>query len=235
MNLLKLEIKDAYSIPDLRHTVSTYDMQSGMLRDGFYDEGLKLVTFAPILKHGIFPLAEILSDLLSIGQKEMNNHIEIEFALNMSPRGGTPKMFNFLQIRPIVDTDQSEKFNWEAVDFSKAIIFSNSALGHGLVKNIQDFVYVKPDRFNPAKTIEIAREVEEINNKFIELQRNYVLVGPGGGAAATLGGVFPIKWVTNIGSQGIVEIRLDSFRVDPSQGTTFLPEPYLFWCGLPHH
>ena len=221
MNLLKLEIKDAYSIPDLRHTVSTYDMQSGMLRDGFYDEGLKLVTFAPILKHGIFPLAEILTDLLSIGQKEMNNHIEIEFALNMSPRGGTPKMFNFLQIRPIVDTDQSEKFNWEAVDFSKAIIFSNSALGHGLVKNIQDFVYVKPDRFNPAKTIEIAREVEEINNKFIELQRNYVLVGPGrwGSSDPWLG--IPIKWSQISEARVIVESGLDSFRVDPSQGTHF--------------
>lgn len=221
MNLLKLEIKDACSIPDLRHTVSTYDMQSGMLRDGYYDEGLKLVTFAPILKHGIFPLAEVLSDLLSIGQKEMNNHIEIEFALNMSPREGTPKMFNFLQIRPIVDTDQSEKFNWEVVDFSKAIIFSNSALGHGLVKNIQDFVYVKPDRFNPAKTIEIAREVEEINKKFIELQRNYVLVGPGrwGSSDPWLG--IPIKWSQISEARVIVESGLDNFRVDPSQGTHF--------------
>ncbi|KAB2869427.1 MAG: response regulator, partial [Bacteroidales bacterium] len=60
MNLLKMEVNQAVEIPDLRYIASTYDFHSGVLRDGYYDEGMKLITFAGILKHKTFPLDEIL-------------------------------------------------------------------------------------------------------------------------------------------------------------------------------
>jgi len=221
MNLLKMEINEAEGIPDLRYIASTYDFHSGIIRDGYYDEGRKLVTFAGILKHKTFPLDEILQTLLEIGKKEMNNHIEIEFAANLNTPKGMPKMFNFLQIRPIVENDQTEEIDWDSVDYSKAIIYSKSALGHGTVKDIYDFVYVKPDKFNPARTKEIAYEVETINKRFIDLKRNYIIVGPGrwGSSDPWLG--IPIKWSQISEARVIVESGLDNFRVDPSQGTHF--------------
>jgi len=221
MNLLKMEINEAEGIPDLRYIASTYDFHSGIIRDGYYDEGRKLVTFAGILKHKTFPLDEILQTLLEIGKKEMNNHIEIEFAANLNTPKGMPKMFNFLQIRPIVENDQTEEIDWDSVDYSKAIIYSKSALGHGTVKDIYDFVYVKPDKFNPARTKEIANEVETINKRFIDLKRNYIIVGPGrwGSSDPWLG--IPIKWSQISEARVIVESGLDNFRVDPSQGTHF--------------
>jgi len=221
MNLLKMEINEAGDIPDLKYIASTYDFHSGVLRDGYYDEGMKLITFAGILKHNTFPLGEILQDLLEIGKKEMNNHIEIEFAVNLNTPKGMPKMFNFLQIRPIVESDQTEEINWDSVDYSKAIIYSKSALGHGTVKDIYDFVYVKPDKFNPARTKEIAHEVEEINKRFVDLKRNYIIVGPGrwGSSDPWLG--IPIKWSQISEARVIVESGLDNFRVEPSQGTHF--------------
>ena len=221
MNLLKMEINEAEGIPDLRYIASTYDFHSGIIRDGYYDEGRKLVTFAGILKHKTFPLDEILQTLLEIGKKEMNNHIEIEFAANLNTPKGMPKMFNFLQIRPIVESDQTEVINWDSVDYSKAIIHSKSALGHGTVKDIYDFVYVKPEKFNPARTKEIAHQVEEINKRFIDLKRNYIIVGPGrwGSSDPWLG--IPIKWSQISEARVIVESGLDNFRVDPSQGTHF--------------
>ncbi|HPD95607.1 MAG: phosphoenolpyruvate synthase [Bacteroidales bacterium] len=220
-NLLKVDINDALQLPDLRFVTSTYDYHSGIIRDGFYDEGKKLLTFAPILKHNTIPLAQIIQDLLQIGQKEMNNHIEIEFALNMNTGKGFPKVFNFLQIRPIVLSDQTEEIIWDEIDYSQAIILSNSALGHGTVKNLTDFVYVKPDKFNPAETKTIAQEVEKINQYFIEKKRNYVLVGPGrwGSSDPWLG--IPIKWSQISEARVIVEAGLENFRVDPSQGTHF--------------
>lgn len=220
-NLLKLEVNDALHIPDLRKITSTFDMHSGIIRDGYYEEGKKLVTFAPVLKHKSVPLAEIIEDLLTIGQAEMNNHIEIEFALNMNPPKGHPMVFNFLQIRPIVLSDQTEIISWKAIDYNRAIIQSNSALGHGTIKNIHNFVYVKPDTFNPAETKAIAREIEEINQKFIAAKRNYVLVGPGrwGSSDPWLG--IPIKWSQISEARVIVEAGLENFRVDPSQGTHF--------------
>ncbi|HDP75162.1 MAG TPA: response regulator [Bacteroidales bacterium] len=220
-NLLNLDIKEAASIPDFRLVTSTYDMHSNKLRDGYHDEGLKLVTFAPILKHDAFPLAKILSEILEIGEREMNNHIEIEFAANLNPSSGMARLFNFLQIRPIVDSDQTELVEWNQIDLNKAILYSKSALGHGKSKDIFDFVYIKPENFNPALTKEIALELDELNKRFIEMQRNYVLVGPGrwGSSDPWLG--VPIKWSQISQARVIVEAGLENFRVDPSQGTHF--------------
>ncbi|HBI81378.1 MAG TPA: phosphoenolpyruvate synthase [Bacteroidales bacterium] len=221
LNLFNLDIKEAASIPDFQFVTSTYDMHSGTLRDGYYDEGLKLVTFAPILKHDTFPLAKIVSELLKIGEREMNNHIEIEFAADLNSQSGMPRLFNFLQIRPIVESDQSELVQWDEIDIQKALLYSTSALGHGKVKDIYDFIYIKPDSFNPAKTKEIAQELDELNSKFIDWQRNYVLVGPGrwGSSDPWLG--IPIKWSQISQARVIVEAGLENFRVDPSQGTHF--------------
>ena len=221
LNLFNLDIKEAASIPDFQFVTSTYDMHSGTLRDGYYDEGLKLVTFAPILKHDTFPLAKIVSELLKIGEREMNNHIEIEFAADLNSPSGMPRLFNFLQIRPIVESDQSELVQWDEIDIQKALLYSTSALGHGKVKDIYDFIYIKPDSFNPAKTKEIAQELDELNSKFIDWQRNYVLIGPGrwGSSDPWLG--IPIKWSQISQARVIVEAGLENFRVEPSQGTHF--------------
>lgn len=221
MNLVRMNINEARNIPDLRFVTSTYDLHSGIIRDGYLDDGMKLITFSAILKHKAIPLDEIIQTLLEIGQREMNNHIEIEFALNMNTPAGMPKLFNFLQIRPIVDSDQSETVSWNAVDYTRAIIFSKSALGHGIVRDILDFVYVKPEKFNPAYTKDIAREVEEVNRRYIELKRNYIIVGPGrwGSSDPWLG--IPIKWSQISEARVIVESGLENFRVDPSQGTHF--------------
>ncbi len=221
MNLFNMDIKEASTIPDFRLVTSTFDMHSGILRDGFYEEGLKLVTFAPILKHQYFPLAEIINELLEIGKKEMNNHIEIEFAANLNPPKGMPNLFNFLQIRPIVESDETELISWNEIDLSQALLYSKSALGHGTIKDIMDFVYIKPEKFNPARTKEIAHELDELNRQFIHQGRNYVLVGPGrwGSSDPWLG--VPIKWSQISEARVIVESGLENFRVDPSQGTHF--------------
>lgn len=231
VNLLKLDIKDAQHLPDFRQVASTLDYHSYTLRDGFLDEGMKLVTFSNILRHKTFPLADILQTLLEIGQKEMNNPIEIEFAVNLNTPAGWPRVFNFLQIRPIVESEQTEEFNWDQIDCESALVYSRSALGHGMIQNIRDFVYVKPDRFNPAQTKAIAREVEAINQRFIDLKRNYVLVGPGrwGSSDPWLG--IPIKWSQISEARVIIESGLENFRVDPSQGTHFFQNLTSFRVG----
>ncbi len=231
VNLLKMDIKDAYSLPSLKHVASTFDAHEHSLRDGFFDEGMKLVTFSNILKHKTFPLAEILQVLLEKGQKEMNNPIEIEFAVNMDTPPGWPKIFNFLQIRPIVENEQTDDFPWDQVNCEDALIYSNSALGHGAINNIYDFVYVKPEKFIPANTKIIARELEEINQLYISLKRNYVLIGPGrwGSSDPWLG--IPIKWSQISEARVIIESGLENFRVDPSQGTHFFQNLTSFRVG----
>lgn len=231
VNIKRLEILEAEGIPDFDHVVSTFNFQDQTVNDGAYGQGKKLVSFANILKYNAFPLAQILRDLLEIGQKEMNCPVEIEFAANLNVVKGTPAVFNFLQIRPLVENEQTDYFPWEKVDKSEVLLYSQSALGHGRINSIQDFVYIMPSRFNPAHTKEIAAELEKINAYFMEKKRNYVLVGPGrwGSSDPWLG--IPVKWSQISEARVIVESGLDNFRIDPSQGTHFFQNLTSFRVG----
>ena len=145
---LKVELNDIIDNGSLKHIVSTYNFEDQVIRDGFYHEGMKIVTFANVLQYNIFPLAEILNTLLDIGQREMNNHVEIEFAVNMDVPEGEPMIFSFLQIRPVVEFLEKEHVKIEQDNQESSIIISNSALGNGVINDLHDIIYVKQESFD---------------------------------------------------------------------------------------
>ncbi|MDD2562756.1 MAG: PEP/pyruvate-binding domain-containing protein [Salinivirgaceae bacterium] len=231
VNIGEHDISEADIDGSIDQICSIYDHQDNMIRDGAYGDGKKLITFANILKYNTFPLAEILENLLQIGQKEMNNPVEIEFAVNMETPPDTPKIFSFLQIRPIVAETDRLTFNIGEIDHEKCIMASYKALGNGIIDHICDIVYVKPDSFNPANTKQIAEEVDKINSTFKELDTNYILIGPGrwGSSDSWLG--IPVKWAQISQARLIVESGLKNFRIDPSQGTHFFQNLTSFKVG----
>jgi len=166
VNLARIKIGDAEGDRAYRHVASVYDYQSDVVRDGLNYEGKKIVTFAGILQHETFPLAAIVKELLEIGQREMNLPIEIEFAVNMDVPKGFPYIFNFLQIRPIVETDQSSVIDMDQVVPEETILYSVSALGNGEFTGIRDIVYVKPESWDSAHSQAIAERMEEVNMGF---------------------------------------------------------------------
>jgi CheY-like chemotaxis protein len=231
VNILKLDIKDVKNDAAMRYVASTYDMNNNMLRDGISFPGKRIVTFANILQHKTFPLADILSTLLELGQQEMNNPIEIEFAANLETPPGTPKIFNFLQIRPIVHTEEAHSINIDHITNDQTIVYSVSALGNGVFKGIRDLVYVKPECFNAANNKDVAIEIEKINNLFVKESRGYVLIGPGrwGSTDPWLG--IPVKWPQISAARIIIESGLKNYRIDPSQGTHFFQNLTSFRVG----
>jgi hypothetical protein len=231
INILRIDIKDANNDGAMKYLASTYDRTNNVLRDGIIQNGKRIITFAGILQHKTFPLADILSTLLEVGQKEMNNPIEIEFAANLETPAGTPKVFNFLQIRPIVYSDETYNINLDNIRKEQTIIFSESALGHGLFKGIMDLVYVKPESFNAAQNKNVAMVIEKINSLFVKQSLGYVLIGPGrwGSTDPWLG--IPVKWQQISAARIIVESGLKNYRIDPSQGTHFFQNLTSFRVG----
>jgi CheY-like chemotaxis protein len=221
INLLKLRIKDAEDDHALKLVASTFEYDSHSLREGTIFPGKRLITFSQILNHGTFPLADILRLVLDIGQREMSKPIEIEFAVNLDVPKNEPKVFSLLQIRPIAGRDETINIRPEEIRNEDAIIVSHMALGNGIIKDIRDIVYIKPEAFDPAKTPEIARRLEILNDKFLEEKRFYTLVGPGrwGSSDPWLG--IPVRWPQISASRVIVESGLGHYRIDPSQGTHF--------------
>ncbi len=231
INLIKLPIREAEKDNSIKHIASTYDFQSNILRDGINHDGKKLITFANILNYDSFPLSEILKNILEIAQKEMNKPVEIEFAVDLDVPDNELMVFNLLQIRPIVDNDQTIKENLDEIDQSDTIIYSNSALGNGIIEGIKDIVYVKPESFDPAQTQEIVKRINDINDAFLKEDKNYVLVGPGrwGSSDPWLG--IPVKWPQISAARLIVESGLENYRIDPSQGTHFFQNLTSFRVG----
>jgi CheY-like chemotaxis protein len=231
INLMKINIKDAGNENAMKLLASTYDQNNHMLYDGISRPGNRIISFAGILQHNQFPLAEILTTLLDLGSQEMNNPIEIEFAANLETPAGTPKNFSFLQIRPIVNNDQTSNFDIDKVTPEQTIIYSDSALGNGVFKGIKDVVYIKPDSFNAAHSEKIAADIEKVNATFVKNGKSYVLIGPGrwGSSDPWLG--IPVKWPQISAARLIVEAGLKNFRIDPSQGTHFFQNLTSFRVG----
>jgi CheY-like chemotaxis protein len=221
LNIVKLDLKTAEAHGTLRWLGSVYDYNNHMIRDGLMAQGLRLVTFANILKYDAFPLASIIQSVLKIGQKEMNQPVEVEFAVDLQVPKGQPPVFYLLQIRPIVDSKESITDKLEEIDPKDTLVHSKSALGNGIIDDIQDVIYIKPQTFNPANNVKLAPIIEQLNAPFHKNQKSYVLIGPGrwGSQDSWLG--VPVKWTQISAARLIVETGLENYRVDPSQGTHF--------------
>ena len=230
VNLEKINIADCGGFRNLKQVASTWDMQSMRLTDSPLAEGIKVITFARILKYNTFPLAEIVSRLLEIGQNEMKTCVEIEFAANLD-RGKRFAIFNVLQIRPIAAAAAETNMDWDSIDSSTSLIYSQSALGTGYVEGITDVIYLRRESFDPSKTQIMADQITRLNAKMREEGRGYLLVGFGrwGSSNPWLG--VPIKWSDISEVKAIVECGLDNFRIEPSQGTHFFQNMTSFGVG----
>ncbi len=235
-NLLRLNLKDADADGSLKFIVSTYDPYDQIIRDGYYPGGRKILSFVNILQHDVFPLADTLDQILHVGQDEMGRPIEIEFAVNIDPvraeQSPVPTAtFYLLQIRPIVDNKEVMEEDLTLVGQEDTILSSTSVLGHGIVTDVQDIIYVKTGAFSSSNNQLIAYDIEKINRKFTAEEKNYVLVGPGrwGSSDSWLG--IPVKWPHISNARVIVECGLENYRVDPSQGTHFFQNLTSFGVG----
>lgn len=231
VNLLRLKISDAENDGSLKFVASTYDYQDDILRDEIVEGGRKVITFSNILKYDLFPLPEILRTILQIGQQQLNNPVEIEFAVNIDPDRKKPNLFNLLQIRPIVENYETVKFKLEKIGQDETIISSKSALGNGTIEGIRDLVYVRTENFDASKNPEVAIKLNELNDRFLKDDNHYILVGPGrwGSSDPWLG--IPIKWPQISASRLIIESGLENYRIDPSQGTHFFQNLTAFRVG----
>ena len=229
-NLLKLPVKEAEADGSLNYIASTYDPYDMVIRDGIYPGGRKVITFANILQHDVFPLPRILQLVQKYGQGEMRRPVEIEFAVNFNAKekNGT---FYLLQIRPMVDMKADLDEDLSQIPPGQLLLRSENALGQGIMDDIHDVIYVKTDGYSASNNQLIAYDIEKLNKRFLDADKHYVLVGPGRwGSSDTWLGI-PVKWPNISAARVIVEAGLTNYRVDPSQGTHFFQNLTSFGVG----
>ncbi|MBR2154920.1 MAG: phosphoenolpyruvate synthase [Bacteroidaceae bacterium] len=229
-NLKTVTVRDAENDGSLQWIVSTFDPYDQCIYDGFYEgKNRKIISFAGVLQHGVIPLPELLQKVLRYGQEEMARPVEIELAVDLHPdkRGE----LYLLQIRPMVDNTLQLDEDIRLIPDEDCLIRSHNAIGHGIITDVQDIVYIKTENFSAANNQLIADEVEHINRGFLQRGDHYVLVGPGrwGSSDPWLG--IPVKWPHISAAKVIVEAGLQSFHVEPSQGTHFFQNLTSFGVG----
>ena len=229
-NLVKRDVQEAQEELPVRILSSTYIPEEHRIRDSQLP-GVRIMTFAQILKYKTFPLAGILSELLQLGRDGMGCEIEIEFAVDLHPEIAR-STFYFLQIRPMVTGSERADVQICDEEVAEACCFSRQALGHGIFTAIRDIVCVDSATFEPAATPAIATEIGQVNKRLALERRPYLLVGPGrwGSADPWLG--IPVQWSNISGVGAIIELRNASLRVDPSQGSHFFQN--ITSLGIPY-
>ena len=210
---------------------STFSAENDAVYDGVSRPGMRIVSFAQILKHDAFPLAPLLSALLKIGSDGGNAPVEIEFAVNLSGPGGSPAEFGFLQMRQLAPSRELEELDVSGVETDALVCRTRQALGNGRIEGVKDLVVVDLHRFERARSLEAAQEVARLNEQLLRLGTPYLLIGVGrwGSRDPWLG--IPVAWEQISGARAIVEAGLPGIKVEPSQGSHFFQNLVSFDVG----
>jgi len=220
--LIKNHIIDAAKDKTLKHIVSSYDAKDDRIWPGQFGEGPKIVTFSPILHSSDIQLNNLLRKLLQISENTSNAPVEMEFAVTLSGNSKEkPYKFGFLQVRPMVVSNEVVEITDEEFTDSDTVIASDNALGNGILDNLQNIIYVKPDSFKAKNTKQIAKEIESLNKNLLEKGEKYILIGFGRWGTTDEWAGIPVDWSQISASKVIIEAGLENMMQEMSQASHF--------------
>ncbi len=219
--LEKPSLADAEYDDTLKHVCSTFDTASNRIIPGVGRNGPRVVDFAPLLTLNEFPVNDAVLEVLELFKQETNNHVEIEFAVNIDEQEKDKARFGFLQVRPLAGTSETFDVPWGLLESEQTLIASTRVLGNVDRNDIRDIVYVRPEAFEPKFTGRIASELEGVNRDLAGRNRPYVLIGFGRFGTSDPWYGIPATWDQLSFARVIVEADLKGFSANMSQGSHF--------------
>lgn len=219
--LIKLDISESEKHGTLKHLVSVYNPDNDVITPGLDSYGPRIINFANILKYDYIPLAKTINVILDIVKESLGSPVEIEFAVDLNKDKNGLASFYLLQIKPLVCNEDDFNVDIEKIDEEDLVLYSEKTMGNGKIQNIKDIIYVVPEKFNNTHTLEMANEIEKLNQKMQEAGKQYVLIGPGRWGTRDKFIGIPVSWPQISNAKIIVEMSLDDFALDASLGSHF--------------
>jgi CheY-like chemotaxis protein len=216
-----LDISEAEKHGTLNHCASVYNPNNDRVEAGLSAYGPRIINFANILQYNYIPLAETISILLNTVKEAFGSPVEIEYAVDLEPKENGLPTFYLLQIKPLIGNQIMQNVVIDKLDKKQMFLYTQSSLGNGEVKDISDVIYVAPERFDKLKTVEMAAEIEALNNLMIKQNRHFVLIGPGRWGSRDRFVGIPVNWSQISNAKVIVEVSLDNYPLDSSLGSHF--------------
>ncbi len=219
--LARLQLSQAEADGMLALAGSVVDTDEDRIYDGVGRRGSRVVTFARILKHNVFPLCGILNDLFEACRRDVGFPVEIEFAVDLDADPSRNPKFYFLQMRPLVASHERCDVASESISPDRLLCRSERVLGNGCIEGLRDILYVDSAKFDRGKSAEVASVLAGINERLTRERRHYVLIGPGrwGSFDPWIG--IPVAWHQISWARVIVEVPAKDLPMEPSQGTHF--------------
>jgi len=205
----------------LKHCASVYNPDSDTIYPGLTKPGPRIVNFANILKYNYIPLARTIEMVLKLGKEALGTAVEIEYAVDLNKDKEGHATFYILQIKPLVNQMMECNVKLSEIEKEQIILFTEMGMGNGYIDNIKDVIYVDLERFDKSKTIEMALEIEQMNNNMVKEGKQYVLIGPGRWGTRDKWIGIPVKWYQISNAKVIVETSHRDFPLDASSGSHF--------------
>ena len=205
----------------IKHCVSTYNADNDRIEPGLLKSGPRIVNFANILKFNQVPLAQTINVILNMIKEALGSPVEIEYAVDLNKTINHLPSFYLLQIKPLIGEQLNNEDLTSTIDHEDCILYSRNSVGNGRVNTIRDLIFVDISKFDKMKTMEMAKEIKELNEMMVDQNRQYILIGPGrwGTRERSLG--IPVNWNDISNSKIIVEISLANYPLDASLGSHF--------------
>ena len=137
----------------LRFLASTFDPGRDRVVPGLGARGPRILDFAPLLVLEQFPMNHLIKALLKTAEDALGANVEIEFAVTIQESRDQPTRarLGFLQVRPMVVSEQIVNVSVEDLSDPHAILASDMVMGNGITDDIQDIVFVRPENFRRCK------------------------------------------------------------------------------------
>ncbi len=220
-SMVRLNLYEAELHGTLKHCASVYNIENNTIIPGISQQGPRIVNFANILKYNYIPLAQTIQVVLEVVQEALGTPCEIEFAVDLNRDANYKASFFLLQIKPMIGNMEEFKIFPETIDRTKAILLSFHGMGNGQVEGISDVIYIKREHFDESKTMEMALEVDKLNQLMVEKNRRYLLIGPGRWGTRDRWIGIPVTWPQISNAKIIVETSFEDFPLDASSGSHF--------------
>jgi hypothetical protein len=219
--LRKLDIYDAEMHGTLKHCASVYLIENDRISAGISDAGPRVVNFADILKYNFIPLAKTIEVVLDVVKEALGSAVEIEFAVDLNKDENYRASFYLLQIKPLIGNMDDFSIDMSKIAKKDILLYSEKEMGNGMVDTINEVVFVDPETFDKSKTVEMAAEIDRINQEMIREGKKYILIGPGRWGTRDRFIGIPVTWPQISNAKVIVETSLDGFPLDASSGSHF--------------
>jgi hypothetical protein len=159
--------------------------------------------------------------VLDVVKEAMGSPVEIEFAVDLNRDDEQRATFYLLQIKPLIGNPQDYSVDVDKLPKENLLLLTDKAMGNGLIDDLTDVIYVDPALFDRNMTLEMAEEIEKLNQQMKLEKRKYILIGPGRWGTRDRFIGIPVNWPQISNAGVIVETSLEDFPLDASSGSHF--------------